>query len=111
MLLAHELAHVVQQGAAERTAGAPALGAVPRGIVQRAVYYIVNGSTGVFLPRYTNKETGVREVLYREKTIFRVAKITNYADLTFFVWVDEVDPGTLGLNPQTKNPWSGAVNP
>ncbi len=75
------------------------------------VYYIVNGRTGVFLPRYTNREVGVREVLYRDQTIFRVTKITNYADRTFFVWVDEVDPATLVGNPQTRNPWSGAVNP
>jgi hypothetical protein len=75
------------------------------------VYYIVNGRTGVFLPRYTNKEVGVREILYKNQTIFRVTKITNYADRTFFVWVDEVDPATVGANPATKNPWSGAVNP
>jgi len=74
------------------------------------VYYIINGSTGVFLPRYTNKEVGVREILYKNETIFRVRKITNYLDRTFFVWVDEVDPATLAPNPVTKNPWSGAVN-
>lgn len=75
------------------------------------VYYIVNGSHGVFLPKYTNKEVGVREVLYRDRTIFRVTKITNYGDRTFFVWVSETNPATLGLNPATKNPWSGAANP
>jgi hypothetical protein len=74
------------------------------------VYYIINGRTGVFLPRYTDKEVGVREILYKSQTIFRVTKITNYADRTFFVWVDEADPATLGVNPATKNPWSGAVN-
>jgi hypothetical protein len=75
------------------------------------VDYIVNGSTGVFLPKYTNKEVGVREVLYEDQTISRVTKITNYGDRTFFVWVDEVDPATLGAIPTTKNPWSGAMNP
>lgn len=75
------------------------------------VYYIVNGSTGVFLPKYTNKEVGVREILYKDQTIFSVTKITNYADRTFFVWVSEVDPATLGPHPATKNPWSGAANP
>ena len=80
-------------------------------LVAPKVYYIVNGSTGVFLPRYTNKETGVREILYRNQTIFRVTKITNYADRTFFVWVSEVDPATLPPNPVTKNPWSGVQNP
>ena len=34
-VLAHELAHVVQQGAAERTAAGPALSAAPRGVAQR----------------------------------------------------------------------------
>jgi hypothetical protein len=75
------------------------------------VYYVINGSTGVFLPKFTNKEVGVREALYKDQTIFRVSKITNYADRTFFVWVDEVDPATLAPNPVTRNPWSGAVNP
>lgn len=75
------------------------------------VYYLVNGSTGVFLPKYTNKEVGVHEVLYKDQTIFRVTQITNYGDKTFFVWVSEVDPATLGLNPATKDPWSGAQNP
>ncbi|MGH3939664.1 MAG: hypothetical protein ACRDTG_13745 [Pseudonocardiaceae bacterium] len=74
------------------------------------VYYIVNGSTGVYLPKYTNTEVGVRETLYPDQTIFRVTKITNYADKTFFVWITEVDPLTLPPGAVTKNPWSGAQN-
>jgi hypothetical protein len=80
-------------------------------LVKPKVYYIVNGSTGVFLPKYTNKEVGVREILYKNQTIFRVSKITNYADRTFFVWITEVDPASLPPTAVTKNPWSGAVNP
>jgi hypothetical protein len=74
-------------------------------------YFIVTGSSGVFLPRFTNTEVGVREVLYPDQTIFRVTQITNYAKRTYFVHVTEQDPATLGLNPATKNPWSGANNP
>lgn len=79
-------------------------------LVTPKVYYIVNGSTGVYLPKYTNTEVGVREILYPNQTIFRVTKITNYADKTFFVWITEVDPRTLPLDAVTKNPWSGAQN-
>jgi hypothetical protein len=75
------------------------------------VYFIITGTNGVFLPRFTNKEVGVREILYKNETIFRVTKITNYGHRTFFVCVDEVDPATLPLNPATKNPWSGVNNP
>ncbi len=74
------------------------------------VYYIITGSTGVFLPKYTNKEVGVREVLFKDQTIFKVNKITNYADQTFFVYVTETDPNTLSANQVTKNPWSGTNN-
>lgn len=75
------------------------------------VYYIITGSTGVYLPRYTNREVGVHEVLYRDQTIFRVNQITNYGGRTFFVHVTEVDPANLPAAQVTKNPWSGAVNP
>jgi hypothetical protein len=80
-------------------------------LVAPKVYYIVTGSTGVFLPKYTNKETGVREILYKDQTIFHVDKITNYADRTFFVWITEVNPAGLPAGTVTKNPWSGEQNP
>ncbi|MCF6323397.1 MAG: hypothetical protein L3J89_03585 [Gammaproteobacteria bacterium] len=74
------------------------------------VYFIITGSSGVFVPRFTNKETGVREVLFKDQTIFEVTKVTNYANRTFFVYVTETDPATLPNNQVTKNPWSGANN-
>jgi hypothetical protein len=74
------------------------------------VYYIVTGSSGVFLPQFTNKEVGVREILYKDQTIFHVDQITNYANRTIFVHVTETDPATLPLNQVTKNPWSGQNN-
>ncbi len=80
-------------------------------VAQPKVYYLIEGSTGVFLPQFTNKETGVREILFNAQTIFWVRKITNYADRTFFVYVREKDPLVAPLAPVTKNPWSGAVNP
>jgi len=123
-LLAHELAHVVQLvnvGDLIMDLGPWSSSGIRRshegvdfgsqGTLQEPrVHFIINGLTGVFLPRYTNTETEVREVLFQARTIFRVTKITNYFDLTFFVWVDEVDPSTLGTHPRTKNPYSGAVN-
>lgn len=74
-------------------------------------YFIITGATGVYLPRYTNKEAGVHEVLFKNETIFQVNQITNYADRTFFVHVTEVDPATLAPNPVTKNPFTGVNNP
>lgn len=75
------------------------------------VYYLVTGQSGVFLPGFTNTETGVREILYRNETVFRVTRIVNYGNRTYFVRVVEVDPATLPAQTVTKNPWSGADNP
>lgn len=75
------------------------------------VYYIITGSSGVFLPQYTNFEAGVREVLFKDQTIFRVQKIHNYHHATYFVHVQEVNPAVLPPAPVTKNSWTGVVNP
>jgi hypothetical protein len=75
------------------------------------VYYIIDGKTGVFLPSFTNTEVGVREVLFKNETIFKVTQITNYANRTFFVHVEEKDPAHIPVNTITKNPWSGVNNP
>ena len=75
------------------------------------VYYLVTGQNGVFLPGVTNTETGVREILYKNETVFRVTRIVNYGNRTYFVRVVEVDPATLPPHTVTKNPWSGADNP
>lgn len=75
------------------------------------VYYIITGSTGVFLPRFTHKEVGVREVLFKHQTLFQVTRITNYANRTIFVHVTEINPATLAAPPVTKDPWSGMTHP
>ena len=80
-------------------------------LAEPKVYYIVTGSTGVFLPRFTHKEVGVREVLFKDQALFQVNRITNYANRTIFVHVTEINPATLVVAPVTKNPWSGRNNP
>lgn len=71
----------------------------------------MTGSTGVFLPRFTNKEAGVREVLFNDKTLFQGNHITNFAIRTVFVHVAERNPATLAVAPVTKNLWSGRKSP
>lgn len=75
------------------------------------VYYIIDGSSGVFLPAFTNFEANVREVLFKDETVFRVKKIHNYNEATFFVSIEEVDQATLAPAAAVKNPWTGTVYP
>ncbi len=65
---------------------------------------------GVGSARFTNKEVGVREVLFKDQALLQVNRITNYANRPLIVHITEINPATLAVALVTKDPWSGRNN-
>lgn len=74
---------------------------------QPKVYFIITGSTGKYIAKYTGQEEGQHEVLFKNSVTFQVTKIANYRNRTFFVHVTEVDPAALPNGSVVKNPYDG----
>ncbi len=66
-------------------------------------YFIIDGATGKYIARYSEIE-GEREVLFKDRTVFKVNRIINKAN-TFFVYIREV--GNVPVHATVKNPYTG----
>lgn len=71
------------------------------------VYFIINGTTGKYIAKYSGQEEGQHEVLFKDLVTFQVNKIANFRNETFFVHVTEVDPATIPPGTAPKNPYNG----
>lgn len=69
------------------------------------VYFIIDGSSGKYIAKYSGQEEGQHEVLFKDRTTFQVTNIANFRNETFFVHVTEVNPATVHV--ATKNPFNG----
>ncbi|HEX5554458.1 MAG TPA: hypothetical protein VFX43_14540 [Chitinophagaceae bacterium] len=70
-------------------------------------YFVIAGTTGKYIAKYAKTE-GEQEVLFRDRVVFRVDRIVNLKNATFFVYLTEVAPppgGTVIKNPFTGDPY------
>lgn len=72
------------------------------------VYYIINGSSGKYIAKYSDLPAE-QEVMFKDSVIFQVDRIANFRNVSFFVYLTEVDGTALPPNTPIKNPWTGAT--
>lgn len=76
-------------------------------VAKPKVYFLINGSTGKYIAKYSGQEEGQHEILFKNLVTFEVTKIGNFRNETFFVHVTEIDPADLQPGTQIKNPYNG----
>jgi len=71
-------------------------------------YYVIQGTTGKYIAKYAQTE-GEREVLFQNRVTFRVTRIVNLKNRTFFVYVSEIAPPPPLAGIPIKDPYTGKV--
>jgi len=72
------------------------------------VYYIIAGATGKYIAKYSDLPAE-QEVMFKDSVVFQVDRIANFRNVSFFVYLTEVDGTALPPNTPLKNPWTGAT--